>query len=204
MVTVTGTVWDLHGRRANIYLDFRYRSSPAIITAGAIYSGISPRVTTNTSGFFTVVLPMGDYNMVIGGVDTFIISVPDETNTYDFAQLIVGEVTQTPTTPAGSFEPDATLTVKGIVTLQTIIDLVAAATASATAVADATALRAVASTSAPGTVRFFLSQAEYIHGAVDAKAVIWDAASVAADDPPNVYKPNDIDLINPGRWVFYF
>lgn len=36
----------------------------------------------------------------------------------------------------------------------------------------------------------------------DPKEVVWNNDSLDADDPPNVYKPNDTLIGNPGRWEF--
>lgn len=96
--TITGTIINLNAARAQTAIDFQYLSSPAVVSG----SGVDPsprRIFTNGIGQFSIVLPMGDYFMIVAGLAIYKISVPDDNQTYDFTSRIIGAVTQSPTNP---------------------------------------------------------------------------------------------------------
>lgn len=200
MATVTGNIWNTYYAKASIAIDFLYASAPAVISSGAIYSGINRRTVSGLDGSFSIVLPMGNYMMILNqGVDRYLISVPDDDNSYDFIQLIVSLVTQSPTTPAGSFEPDATDVVKGIMTLATVDARVALQLSVIELPADSTALRVLPNLST-NKIAIIVGPSSS-GGVVDPKILYWSATETGADNPPNLYKPNDTDALDPGRWL---
>ena len=102
MSTVTGTILSTTtgARAGRIPVVFVYRSSPAVTGSGAVNS--PDRITlTNDIGYFSVVLPMGTYDMVVAGKDIYRIVVPDDDDSYDFADILdpESEVTQSVANP---------------------------------------------------------------------------------------------------------
>jgi hypothetical protein len=93
--TITGTIVNENGQRASqIPISFRYLSNPAIASGAGVYFPAKV-VSTDTSGQFSTVLPMGTYDMTVGGLPVFRIVVPDDSLTYDFINRLDPETTVT-------------------------------------------------------------------------------------------------------------
>jgi hypothetical protein len=99
MARITGTIVSLGIARSFIPVVFIYRSSPAVANGFGVDSSQDLTVQTNELGFFSQPLVMGDYEMVVNGRDRYLISVPDDLNTYDFTTRLIETVTQSPTVP---------------------------------------------------------------------------------------------------------
>src|SRR5690606_22875702 len=73
-----------------IPITFKYRSDPAVASGFAVFA---PDRTTATSsaGQFSVVLPMGAWDMIVGGAATYELVVPDDDATYNFTDILSPE-----------------------------------------------------------------------------------------------------------------
>lgn len=102
MSTINGTIIGNETQQASqIPIVFKYQSNPALSGGRGIYAP-DRVVQTNTVGVFSAILPMGIWDMTVGGLATYRIVVPDDTNTYNFSDIIDPNATVTTgvTTPA--------------------------------------------------------------------------------------------------------
>lgn len=119
MSTINGNIKQITGVWANIAVIFR--SVATAVLAGS--NGIVPGqhvARTNQVGHFEQTLEMGDYEMLVtdpatGKTARFVISVPNDTNTYDFSARVVSAAVYAPTAPPGQGVPNASGTQLGVV-----------------------------------------------------------------------------------------
>lgn len=201
MSRITGAVIDLGAEWAvNSTLKFTYRSSPAVASGALVHSKTPKTAKVTNEGTFSTVLPMGNYDVTIDdGPDRWIISVPDDTASYDIVGRITGSYTQNPTLPLVGSVPNASNTVAGIVKLmRNAASGLAFVPTGIWTVDNVTTLKAVV-TDLTAHVFAVLLQPTGNMGVF----YRWDAASTAADDAVNylVIRPTDIGAPNPGRWL---
>jgi hypothetical protein len=84
--TITGYIIDHAGAAKEGQITFRPLSTPMLI--GTQYVSGAQFSVTLTNGGFTNTMLLGDYLLIIGGQESPRISVPDNTNTYNFVDLI--------------------------------------------------------------------------------------------------------------------
>ncbi len=103
---------------ANVPVTFLLKSNPVVVGNAIVVPGDLVERTDET-GFFSVVLGMGDYEMSVTGRNgqaaKVTISVPNDNAVYDFSDLIVSEAVYDPSMPPGSGAPSAGASVAGLV-----------------------------------------------------------------------------------------
>ncbi len=205
MATITGSVFNLKQAAAvNSTIRFRYASAPAEANGGLVASGVPVTAKVSVVGTFSAVLTMGDYLVTIESSidnpeDLFRISVPDDSNSYDIIGLIVSDVTQSPTEPAGASVPNATSTVIGSVKLVKNTTLgVGVITPGVFFPTNVAALKAIP-TDLTGNTFAILVEREIGEPA----CVRWSSSSMEADDTVGftVIKPTDRSGGQAGRWI---
>jgi len=85
--TVTGTIQNATGTGYAARLSFVPLSNPQVLTTNLL-SGQVINKTCAANGTFTITLQQGDYRIQIDNADRFLISVPNNTNTYQLTALI--------------------------------------------------------------------------------------------------------------------
>lgn len=85
--TVTGTIVKATGTGYAARLSFVPLSNPQVLTNNLL-TGEVINLNCAGNGTFTVVLQQGDYRVQIDNRDRFLISVPNDTNTYQLTSLI--------------------------------------------------------------------------------------------------------------------
>jgi hypothetical protein len=85
--TVTGTIQNATGTGYAARLNFVPLSNPQVLTNNLL-TGETINKTCAANGTFTIVLQQGDYRVQVDNRDRFLISVPNDTNTYQLPALI--------------------------------------------------------------------------------------------------------------------
>lgn len=95
--TVTGYIRNRQGAYVRTNIQFLAIQRPLFETTPAVLPGWTVTTNSATNGYFSTALLAGDYRVTIGNLlpDSFIIAVPDSTNSYDILQLVTNLVTYT-------------------------------------------------------------------------------------------------------------
>jgi hypothetical protein len=99
MSVITGTFIDGGIARVRVPISFTYQSAPSVAGTFGVTSRVPVTTETNEVGAFSVTLAMGDWLMHVDNSERYIISVPNDSASYDFIARIVSAVTQSPTEP---------------------------------------------------------------------------------------------------------
>jgi hypothetical protein len=120
--TVNGTIKALSaGGAANAKLKFDYLSAPAI-SQGGLLKSVSFTTTADENGVFSVSdVAGGQYRITIDGskADTWLIDVPDDSGSYNIVALLSPMLRGY--NPSTQYVPNATSTVAGLVSLDSIL-----------------------------------------------------------------------------------
>lgn len=96
MSTIVGNVAQILGSPKS-YAEIKFvPASDKVVTAVAVVAWEEKFVRTDAVGYFATTLAMGDYYCYIGVRGGFIISVPDDTATYNWIELITSAVVYSP------------------------------------------------------------------------------------------------------------
>ena len=152
-----------------------------------------------SNGDFEVSLEMGDYWFIIGRARV-LVSVPDDSNSYQIDQRIVSAVVQSPTSPVGSAVPNGSPSVFGLLKTSDV-DATPVVQLGMRCVTDGTALLALPN-KASNHICWLCFPAQTANG-WEPRAVRWNGASVATHDGLNCFKPTDTAGGSPGRWETY-
>src|SRR6266853_2146857 len=92
--TITGNIQNTSGAAYATNALFAPLSTP-LTTANNIIASTQTNVVAAANGSFSVVLQQGNYLVTIGNVhkDSFVISVPNDSNTYNINSLITNKIT---------------------------------------------------------------------------------------------------------------
>ena len=105
--TIQGNVIEITG--ANAVTSIKIKSVRYDVVAGyKLVKGGEKTIRSATNGSFSVVLAAGDYEVLIDKVNRYIINVPDDSATYQFADRITESATLASIPPA-SLTPSARL-----------------------------------------------------------------------------------------------
>lgn len=100
MATLTGNARSFLNVPA-ISVPYRVKSlGESVVVGGNIIVTGDRRLFTGADGSFSMTLAAGDYEVVFNGADRFVVSVPNNDNTYPFLDRVTSNVTQ-PSPPAG-------------------------------------------------------------------------------------------------------
>jgi hypothetical protein len=99
MATIAGNVKNVAKQIAQVPVRFHPVSQSVVDSESAIWTGFDIRTRSDENGDFSAELALGDYQLIIGEKDIFLISVPDNDLSYNFRARIVGNYVYNPEAP---------------------------------------------------------------------------------------------------------